>query len=458
MSNSLIAFILKMNIIRLLFSGSERTASIKKNIIVCFILKGISILASMAIIPLTLNYVDKTEYGIWLTISSIIAWLTYFDIGFTNGFRNKFAECIARGETLKAKEYVSTTYISLAILFIFFAIIFILMNNKIGWSSFLNVDAQYEETIRKAMFFLIVFFCITFVARVFTTMLTALQMPALSSGVDTLGQIGALIGIICLTRFTDGDISSLVFVFSGIPCIVLLLISIISFSTKFKKYSPSIICVRFDYVKDIMKLGVQLFVISISMLVIFQLINIIISRYVDIKEVTDYNISYKYYNMLSMVVLIIITPFWSAFTDAYSKNDITWMNNAFIKINRLGYLVSGILLIMIFFSNLFFSVWIGEKVSISWSLSISVALLVLAQSLGQIYMNLVNGLSKFRLQMCIYVLSSIICIPLMILLGQRYGTPGVLLIPSSVYFAQAFFAKKQIVKVIEGKASGIWNK
>ena len=35
-------------------------------------------------------------YG--LTLSSIIGWFAFFDIGFGNGLRNKFAEAIAKGD------------------------------------------------------------------------------------------------------------------------------------------------------------------------------------------------------------------------------------------------------------------------------------------------------------------------------------------------------------------------
>ena len=55
------------------------------------------------------------------------------------------------------------------------------------------------------------------------------------------------------------------------------------------------------------------------MLFIFQVINIIISRNLGPIAVTQYNVAYKYYNVLNMASVIILTPFWSAFTDAYVK-------------------------------------------------------------------------------------------------------------------------------------------
>lgn len=71
-------------------NGNSRSIIVKKNIIASFFLKCISILVSLQVVPLTITYINPTKYGIWLTLSSIIAWLSYFDLGFAHGFRNRF--------------------------------------------------------------------------------------------------------------------------------------------------------------------------------------------------------------------------------------------------------------------------------------------------------------------------------------------------------------------------------
>ena len=90
--------------------GHERSIRVKKNILASFIIKGFSIAISLLIVPLSLNYVKPSQYGIWLTLSSMVAWISFFDIGFTQGFRNKFAAAKAKGDNYLARVYVSTTY------------------------------------------------------------------------------------------------------------------------------------------------------------------------------------------------------------------------------------------------------------------------------------------------------------------------------------------------------------
>jgi hypothetical protein len=78
--------------------GHQRSINAKKNILLMLVIRGGSILISFFLVPLTINYVNPTRYGVWITLSSIISWFSFFDIGFGNGLRNKFAEAVAKGE------------------------------------------------------------------------------------------------------------------------------------------------------------------------------------------------------------------------------------------------------------------------------------------------------------------------------------------------------------------------
>ena len=46
------------------------------------IFKGGTILISLILVPMTLSYLNPYEYGIWLTLSSTLAWIYTFDIGY----------------------------------------------------------------------------------------------------------------------------------------------------------------------------------------------------------------------------------------------------------------------------------------------------------------------------------------------------------------------------------------
>lgn len=89
MNNPLANFI--KNIGGFVTKGHQRSVKAKKNIFASFIIKGTSILIGFYMVPLTIGYVDKEQYGVWLTLSSVVGWFSFFDIGLGNGLRNKLA-------------------------------------------------------------------------------------------------------------------------------------------------------------------------------------------------------------------------------------------------------------------------------------------------------------------------------------------------------------------------------
>ena len=439
--------------------GNERSVAVKKNIAGSLLLKCISILVSLQVVPLTIGYINPTKYGIWLTLSSIISWLSYFDLGFAHGFRNCFAEAKAKGDIKLAREYVSTTY---AVLFLFFSVVLLValsVNHFLNWSAILNIDASYNEELNKVFGLLACFFRLNIVASVFTTMLTADQKPALTSLVQTSGQVLAFVCIYVLTKTTSGSLGALAVAFSGVPCLLLVMVSLIVFhGKKYRNVAPALRCVRFSLTKNILGLGGQFFVIMISMLFIFQFTNIILSRVQGPEAVTQYNIVYKYFNVLNMVVNIILTPFWSAFTDAYTKKDYVWMRNVLGKLERLWLFCILVLIVMVQCSNFLYKFWIGDSVIVPLSLSVCMAIYVLCQTGGNLYMFLINGTSKVRLQLIIYMLFALIAIPLMNYCCKHYGIKGVLIVPAIVFALQACVGRMQILKMINGTAKGLWLK
>lgn len=449
-----------INKIKSYFSkGNARSIAVKKNIVESLALKGINIFISLQVVPMTINYINPTKYGIWLTLSSIIAWLSYFDLGFAHGFRNRFAEAKAKGDIQLAREYVSTTYAVLFVLFSFILFIALIVNNYLNWSNILKIDAIYNNELHIVFGLLACFFCMNIVASVFTTMLTADQKPALASLIQTGGQVLAFICIYILTKTTSGSLSALALAFSGIPFMLLLIVSIIVFSCNtYKCVSPSFHYIRFSLTKSILGLGGQFFIIMISMLFIFQFINIVLTRIQGPNAVTLYNISYKYFNVLNMSFTIILTPFWSAFTDAYIKSDFGWMRKIVKKLELLWLLSIPCLILMVVFSEPLYDWWIGKSINVPISLSCTMAIYFLFMTRANMYMILINGTSLIRLQLLTYITFALITIPLMVMFCKNYGTCGVLVIPTIVYIVQSTIGHVQIRKIINGTAKGIWKK
>ena len=190
-------------IINLINKGHDRSIKAKKNIIASVFIRGTSMAISFILVPLTINYVNVSQYGIWLTLSSIVGWFSFFDIGFTKGLRNKFAEAKASGNDTLAQIYVSTTYAILTIIFAITWLVFLVVNQFLNWAHILNVSEKMESEISVVALIVFTYFCLQFILRIITTVITADQQPAKASLIDVLGQILSLIFVFILVKTTD---------------------------------------------------------------------------------------------------------------------------------------------------------------------------------------------------------------------------------------------------------------
>jgi O-antigen/teichoic acid export membrane protein len=397
--------------------GHPRSVIAKKNIIASLLIRGLSIAISLVLVPLTIDYINPSRYGIWLTLSSIVAWFSFFDIGLTQGLRNKFAEAKAKGEDDIAQILVSTTYAILAIIFCIIWIVFIIANYFLDWASILNVSETMQSEISILAVIVFTYFCLQFVLRIITTLLIADQQPAKSSVIDLLGQIFSLFFIVILVITTEGSLVKLGIALCVSPLLVLVGANLFFFKGSLKKYRPSFSTIKFPYAKGLFNLGVIFFIIQVAAIIQYETANIIIARNFGTLEVTSYNIVYKYFGILSMVFMIFITPFWSASTEAYLKNDIQWIRNGIKKYNQLNVLLFIASCVMLFFSETVYRLWLGEgKVTIGFTLSLWGFLFFNVGMFGSKYVNFLNGINALRIQFLTSLITPFLYIGIAILL------------------------------------------
>lgn len=441
--------------------GQERSKKAKKNILGSMLVRGASIAISLALIPLTIDYVNPSRYGIWLTISSIVAWFSFFDIGLTQGLRNKFAEAKAAGEDDNAQIFVSTTYAILAIIFLALWFVFLGLNPFLDWASLLNVSKQFSEEISLLALIVFTYFCLQFVLRVITTVITADQEPAKASLIDLIGQAIALVVIVILVRTTEGSLTNLGLALCVSPILALLGANLLFFTGKYKRYRPQISKVRFSHAKDLFNLGGVFFIIQIAGVVQYESANIIISRNFGPEEVTSYNIVYKYFGMLVVLFTIFLAPFWSASTEAYLKKDLQWIKNSIKKYNILNVILVVVGIFMLIFSNTIYDLWLGkDKVQIDFVLSLWGFLFFCVSMYGSKYVSFLNGISALLIQFWASLFSPVLYILLVMVFIKNFdmGVYAVFVAAVLANFNGYILAPIQYYFIVHKGKKGIWIK
>lgn len=440
--------------------GHERSLKAKRNIITSMLIKCISIAISFLLIPLALNYLNPVKYGIWITLTSVISWFAFFDLGLGNGLKNKLAEALAKNDRELARTYISTSYVLISIIIGMIYIVFLLFYPFINWTKILNTPSEMQTEISRLVFIVFSFFSLQFIIKLITMILQADQKSSISSGVNTFASLISLLIIFILTKTTHGSLLWLSVGVSVANLISPLIVTLWFFYNRYRDLIPSIRYVKLKYAKDLMGIGFLFFIMQFAALIIFSTDSLIITQLYGPEEVTPYNISFKYFSIVTMVFNIVTSPFWSAYTDAYHKNDFEWIKRITHKLSKFWFLLFFLVIVMILGSNYFYEIWVGSKVKIPFMLSVSMGIWVLISSWITIFGNFLSGVGKIRLSLYHSLIMIVVNIPLSVFLAKylNLGSTGVILSTCLCMLPQVFINPIQYKKIANFTAKGIWNK
>ena len=447
--------------IRKKFIGTDsRSKKMYKNTVAMIGIRGVSMILTLISAPIMLHHVDRADYGVLLTLTSIVGWVGYMDVGLGNGLRNKLPEFLAKGDFHSAKKIVSSCYVTLAIYVALIIVIFLMVSPFVDWLGVLNSPTSDAGEIRGLTNVVFIAFCIQFLFGLINSILFAYQMPAFQSLFTFVGQFIALIALVIQVYVFDvTSVLQIGAVNSMIPPLVLFLGSIGLFRTKLKEIAPSFKLFEFKSVGSILSLGLKFFVLQMITIVLFQANSIIIARVVSPEAVVEYNLAFKYVSLLTMIFTIVITPVWSATTDAYVRKDFAWINKT-ISLSRKVCIASIFIgVLMVLASKFVYGIWLGKgTIDINYSTTGLILLYISFEMLYKVYGTIINGTGKVFAQIILTGVIAIIYIPLAILLGKLFGLSGVLIANAIVFALNYLWSKVQCNKLISQTATGIWNK
>ncbi len=437
-------------------SGSKRTANIKKNILGTLLLKGVSIAVQLMLVPMTLNYLSTELYGVWLTVSSIILSLSFFDIGLSLGLKNRLAEAIAKNDYETGRQLVSTTYVFLCFIFIPLGVIMESVMPLIHWSHLLNVSESLNSTLVDVMQIITIAFVLQMIFNTIGTIVAAFQKVALSNAFPVIGNAISLVVIWFLTRYTEPSLKYMAWTISYIPILVFIVSSIILFNGRLKAIRPSFSSFNIHRVKDLFSLGIKFFVLQIQMLILQQATNFLISNISNPDYVSYYNIAYRYIGTAQMILVLILGPFWPAFTEAYVKKDFDWMKSIYRKLCKLYICVFFAIIFMAVVSPVVYSIWIGNSTHIPKAMTWTLTVYFIISAWNAIQAYLINGIGILRLSTYVTLVGMSVHIPLSYFLGQYIGAYGVIASLAAITLFYTTFFTTQLRKILNKTATGIW--
>lgn len=436
------------------------TTKVVRSSAISFVAKALTVILGLLTMPLVYNALDRYQFGVYATLTSIIAWIDLFDFGITQGLRNRLTEARADGDVIRARKYISTSYSLLFIIALVLFVIYCCCIKLINWQVILNAKSLDRDLLDEIAFVVLGCFLIRFVASVINKIYYAFQKAYMVDVTQLIGKIVYFIILVILRSDQSITLFNVAVLQSLITAIVPILSAVFFFLVSEKTYKPSIKLIDFKVTGEILGLGWQFFIISITLLVIHSGNNLLISQFVDPASVPAYSLSYQLFSYVLLAYTIIVTPLWSAYTEAWRKGNIGWIKQTMRRIKRL-YLIFVIgCVIMVVLAPFIFKIWIGEKANVPMIMAAAVALMILLDMWIRIYDFFINGVGKIRVQMIINIIMACLNIPLAYVFSVicDMGAIGVVLASIISYGVSAIVSPIQAKMLLEGTAKGIWNK
>lgn len=193
--------------IKSIFSSTDkRNIILRNNIILSTLFKFIGLATSLLIVPITLHYLNNEIYGIWLTLTSILYWFSFFDIGLGNGMRNYLTKAISNGNYEEGRAYLSTTLGILVLIAIGISVLCVIPLSILNFNKLFNSYSISNDILRNLTIIAVLFTLANFVVKNIGYVFVAMQKYAINDFLAILGNVLALIIIYILTKTTTGNL------------------------------------------------------------------------------------------------------------------------------------------------------------------------------------------------------------------------------------------------------------
>jgi len=397
--------------------------------------KGVVVLTTFISVPLTLGYLGMERYGMWMTMSSLIAVLGFLDLGMGNSLKNHIADANGRDDKETAVKAISSAYLVLSIVAVVLGIIFFILYPFVPWMRIFNVSSPLaiaESGSAVAVF--IVCFLLNIPLGLIIQIQSGYQEGFVSNLWQSAGSILGLLGVLTVIYLKAG-LPWLVVAMAGAPCFFNILNTLVFFNQKKQTIFPKLSSVDLITVKNVMYTGSLFLFAQIISAVAQSSDNIIVAQTIGSGAVASYSVCIRLFSVISMVQNAVISPYWPAYREALSRGDIEWTSSTLKKTIYISILLSAFAsLILVVFGRILIHYWASSELNPSYTFLIGLAAYTVITSITgaiAIYLNSSNILSPQIYIGFVYVIMSII---VKVMLGRIYSSEGIMWGGTIVYF------------------------
>ncbi|WP_288759805.1 hypothetical protein [uncultured Veillonella sp.] len=429
---------------------SKRNNLVRKNIILSVVFKGLSVGLSLLLLPLTVNYLSKVEYGIWVTLLGVLSWVNYLDIGIGPGLRNKLTESVSLGDMKAFRSYLSSGIAMIGGICFCIFIIFLGGLQIINLNAFLNTNdingyLLYYSTLYTGIIVLLLFFF-----SIMDQVYNAFQKTALPGMVGVIQSILMLGMVYYLTYFNYRSMLYFIIAF-GFSALISKLGICIWFFSKHKQLLPHYNLINSSHMKGLVTLSGKFMLLNLTCIFIYSSANFMITLRLGPEFVRDFDVVFRVFYFISTLYFFMFNPLWSAYTDAYVKKDFIWIQKTLKRTTLLIIPVSVVVVVVGLNINFITKLWTGLELDIPGSLPITIGFYTIGLYWLANWNYFINGSGLVNIEIIVSVIAAVGTAILSWMLMPIMGTTGMALAMAVIVFLFGTAMCIQTIYILKNK-------
>lgn len=389
--------------------------------------KVITVITLLISIPLTIHYLGTERYGMWMTISSIVAMMGFADLGIGLGLMNAISEAHGQEDRRAAARYVSSGFFMLTGVALLILGGLAIAYPFIPWPRIFNVKSQLAiQEAGPAMAVFLACFAANLPLGVVQRVQLGYQEGFVNSLWESAGKVLGLLGLL-LVIYLKAGLVWLVLAMAGAPVVAWLLNSLILYCFRRPWLRPQWNLATFSCAKRIFRIGILFFLLQITVALAFSSDNLIAAQVLGPEAVAQYSIPSRIFSMALLISTLLAGPLWPAYGEALARGDIPWVVRTLLRSLILTVLIVGIpSIFLVILGPQIIRLWVGPEITPSFFLLLGLGIWAIMSALGHAVAMFFNGLNILRLQVICGLIMAISGLLAKVWLAKLIGLPGII--------------------------------
>ena len=387
--------------------------------------QGLTLVTGLVSIPLTVRYLGPPQYGVWVTLSTVITWLGVSDIGFGSALVNALAEADGADDRHKARGLVATAFWAMVLVALLVMTGGLIIATKADVAHLLGAGTAIDEMeLRSATAVAVILFGLSFPTGLVDSIYRGYQEGYKA---QTWGIAGSLLSLVALLAVVQQR--------GGLPLLVMALMGSRTL-VRFANIGYALLIERpwllpvptafaSIHLGRLWRLGSYYLVQQVGNIAMFQAQPLIIAHLNGPLGVGQFNVAYKLMTLPQQLMIVLFAPLIASYGEAVARNDWNWIRATAIWTTVAG---SGLGLILtttlVVVAPILIPYWTGPDMFAGVSLIIWLAVFVVASGLATPISVLLQGLERAQALAALTIGNGIATIGLSLWLVRAYGPAG----------------------------------